>query len=310
MTRLTRTRERDQLALLTSRLNRELDQRRETLSAEATRRLELQQALSEAADQQRELQTQIERAEAVTDETIEIETYATAISHTVDGDELHFQLKNGRITPIPFEKLINAVKDVWQNHLWKLKARDEVKETLGPIDGFRVRYTIVRGEASLEAQLAGARPGTYFQVDQWELIPISSTLGEEVELALQDDSELHTLLRAHHPRRTTITLWTYPESFSDYQKMKTHLHETGLRHGCTTAQCGPVHRRLAPRQQVLRPVIGLGGTRVVGIIAFGGVSFPPIMGPSPPHATWIAPSVGIAWTTDLLAARRGLFRWR
>ena len=226
-TRLNRTVERDQLAILAAQLKRKIAKGRASLDAEAQHKFELQQAMNAALDEQKNLQSRIARAESVGEQTIEIETYATAISRTVDGSEIHFQLKNGRITPIPFEKLIKAVKDVWQDQIWKLRTQNKVRETIGPIDGFRVRYTVIRGEVSLEAQLAGAAAGQVYQVDQWQLLPISSKLGEEVGRALQDNSVFHAILREYPPRRTTITLWTYPEAFGDYQKIKSHLYDLG-----------------------------------------------------------------------------------
>lgn len=226
-TRLNRTHERDQLATLTAQMNKEIASRRQELDTEAQQHLELQQALSTAIDEQQRLKSQIARAESVTEQTIEIETYATSIGQSVDGTEIHFQLKNGRVTFIPFNELIAAVKDVWQDHLWKLRSQDSVTEIEGPIKGFRARYKIVRGQASLEAQLAGAPGGSFYQVDQWQLLPNSEELGEEFERALQADSNFHATLRDYKPRRTTITLWTYPEAFGDYQKLKQHLHELG-----------------------------------------------------------------------------------
>ncbi len=226
-TRLNRTQERDQLAVLTSLLDKRVAKQRESLDAESQEKLALQQAMNSALDEQQLLQSRIARAQSVTEQTIEIETYGTAISHTVDGTEIHFQLKNGRLTLIPFDELIAAVKDVWQDQIWKLRARNAVTEMIGPIDGFRVRYKIIRSEVGLAAQLAGAAAGQVYQVDQWQLMPISRELGEEVERALQDNSALHALLRDHHPRRTTITLWTYPDSFGDYQRVKEHLHDLG-----------------------------------------------------------------------------------
>lgn len=226
-TRLQRMQERDQLALLTAALKQQVAAERQSLDAEAQQQLELQQALSEAVEEQQRLQSRIARAESVTEQTIEIETYATAISHSVDGSELHFQLKNGRVTPIPFEELIKAVKDVWQDQIWKLRSQDSVTEVAGPIKGFRARYTIVRAEVSLEAQLAGAPAGQVYQVDQWQLLPNSSDMGEDLERALEDSSAFHAALHGHSPRRTTITLWTYPEAFSDYQTLKKHLHDLG-----------------------------------------------------------------------------------
>lgn len=226
-TRLNRMQERDELATLTAHLSKEIASRHEKLDAEAQRNVELQQALSTAIDEQERLKSQIARAESITEQTIEIETYGTSISKSVDGTEIHFQLKNGRITLIPFNELINAVKDVWQDHLWKLRSQDSVTEIVGPIQGFRARYKIVRGQASLEAQLAGAPSGSVYQVDQWQLLPGSSELGEEFERAMQDDSQFHASLREHNPRRTTITLWTYQEAFSEYQKLKQHLHDLG-----------------------------------------------------------------------------------
>ncbi len=227
-TRLIRMKERDELATVTAHLSKEIANRRQELDAEAQQNLELQQALSTAIDEQERLNSQIARAESVTEQTIEIETYATSISQSVDGTEIHFQMKNGRVTFIPFDELIAAVKDVWQDHLWKLRSQDSVTEIMGPIKGFRARYKIVRGQVSLEAQLAGAPGGSVYRVDQWQLLPNSDELGEEFERAMQGDSAFHAVLKEHNPRRTTITLWAYPEEFSNYQKLKQQLHDLGF----------------------------------------------------------------------------------
>ena len=93
------------------------------------------------------------------DKTIEIENYPTPMSKPVDNKEVHFQLKHGRVAYVPLNEFIAKWKTVIEEKLWKLKDSDEFTETIGPMDGFTIRYTVMKEEIPFDGSVgqAGAR---------------------------------------------------------------------------------------------------------------------------------------------------------
>ena len=73
-----------------------------------------------------------------------IESYPTPLSRTVDGRELHFQLRGGRIAYIPLEPLLARFKSDAERKVHKLADTPELTDTVGPEGGFRLRYTLER----------------------------------------------------------------------------------------------------------------------------------------------------------------------
>ena len=70
--------------------------------------------------------------------------------------------------------------------------------------------------------------GSYAQLQRWTLIPTSSRLGEPVEQALGEGSEFRRVLAACRPGRTAVTIWTYPDSFAAFRRLKQELYRLGL----------------------------------------------------------------------------------
>jgi hypothetical protein len=60
------------------------------------------------------------------------------------------------------------------------------------------------------------------------LIPTSSRLGEPYEAALAPRSEFRQVLSRYRPGRDTITIWTYPDSFAAFRKLKEELYRLGF----------------------------------------------------------------------------------
>jgi hypothetical protein len=72
------------------------------------------------------------------------------------------------------------------------------------------------------------RSGYVIRSKKWELIPAQSGLGEPVATALTSQSQFNAVLAKFDPKQTTVTLWTYPESFGDYRKIKEELFRRGF----------------------------------------------------------------------------------
>jgi hypothetical protein len=136
----------------------------------------------------------------------------------VDGKEVHFQLSNGRLTFVPFDALINQLRDTLRERAWKMQDQESMTDSIGPVGGFRMRYFVEKMETPR---------GMALQVLKVELVPLTSQLGEPVDAALAPKSKFHSELEMISPHQYTITVWTYPDSFAEFRKLKKELYQMG-----------------------------------------------------------------------------------
>jgi len=149
------------------------------------------------------------------------------LAKTVRGNEAHFQLQGQRITWIPLEQLLDEFKQDARSKASQLLSLPEFTGIVGPFGGFRLRYTLERQQLSPELAMATGAGGQYAQLRRWTLIPTSSTLGERVDEALGPTSHFRNRV-ASLPRDTTITIWTYADSFKDFRRIKEELFAQGF----------------------------------------------------------------------------------
>ncbi|MBX7165572.1 MAG: hypothetical protein K1X74_04420 [Pirellulales bacterium] len=226
---VARGQERDRLAQVAALKRRDLDARRAQLDAETRQSFDGQRALASLEQQIQQVEAELSQSQQVTRQTVKIVCYPTPISKVVEGTEGHFQLKANRIIAIPLDRLVERLKEDAREQVWKLRDRDSVTEVLGPLGGFRLRYTIVRRDLQPRAMPGGAvaTGGSVVQLDEWTLIPTSGQLGETLDEALASGSEFRAALGQYDPKKTTITLWTYPDSFAEFRALKEQLHLAG-----------------------------------------------------------------------------------
>jgi hypothetical protein len=222
-----RQRERDRLATAVAAWEYKLKTRRGTLDEASQKRFDLQATLAETRIQLDRLEWQRSQVEAAPSQPILIESYPTPLSETVDDNEAHFQLRQGRLVYIPLEELLRQFKSDAQRKLDKLYQLPEMTETIGPEGGFRLRYTMQRKSLSGELASVVGMAGSYAQLSQWTLIPTSDYLGEPVEEALLQGSKFLDVVSRYRPESTIITVWTYPDSFSGFRRLKKELYRSG-----------------------------------------------------------------------------------
>ncbi len=211
--------ERDQVNTLVTAVEHDLAARRAALDEESRKRFDLQRDLALAKDELARLARERQDADkTVAPKTITIDSYPTPIGKMVDGKEVHFQLTGGRITFVPFEALIDKLKIVARERAQKMDGQSEIVDSLGPVGGFRMRYTLERLETP---------HGNYLQLAHVELLPTSNQLGEPMDEALSPKSRLREKLDMMPPRQYTITVWTYPDSFTEFRKLKKELYGMG-----------------------------------------------------------------------------------
>ena len=217
-----------QLATATAAVEAEIQSRRGRLDAESQEELHLRQELADARTQRDRLHRELQTASQTGAAPRQIESYPTPLSKPVDGRELHFYLKQGRIALVPLDRLVEAVRDDARRKMRQLRDVPELTDTVGPEGGFRLRYTIVRRRMSEELHVATGAGGDYIEMERWTLVPEPGELGEPVDAALAGGSRFRQVLASVPPATTTVTIWTYDDSFPEYRRIKKALYQLGF----------------------------------------------------------------------------------
>jgi hypothetical protein len=63
---------------------------------------------------------------------------------------------------------------------------------------------------------------------KFEYLPMSPQIGLAVDQALMPNSDLMRELRGRRPNSTTVTIWFYPDSFSEFRQLKKALFDLGF----------------------------------------------------------------------------------
>lgn len=219
--------EREKLLTRLSLAEKVIDEQREQLDADQQMRFDATSQLDAASS---ELNRLLREQEAVSQQKSSpgiLEHLPTPMAKTVFGKEYHFRLKGGRVVQVPWEQLLDKLKADAPAKVERLKDSPTITETIGPIQGFWMRYTL-RVTVDTVTTRGGTARQTRAGLDHFLLIPVSEDIGEPLAEALGPQSDFMTAIRGLHPERTTITIWVYPDSFSEYRTLKQNLFSRGL----------------------------------------------------------------------------------
>lgn len=219
--------ERDMLATVATAAEQEVAERRQGLSRVKQADFDVARALSDTQSELHRLALERERAEGEAGPPVVIESYPTPISRAVDGPESHLLITNGRVVFVPFEALVEQMKAQAQRQAYKLARQPELTDTVGPVDGFRLRYTLEVHEVSADEARRTGRGGTFVQLQKFSIVPSSSDLGEPVRLALAEGSDFRRALSKILPGRVTVTIWVYPDGFEAFRQIRKELYRLG-----------------------------------------------------------------------------------
>jgi outer membrane murein-binding lipoprotein Lpp len=218
--------ERDALALVAAAHERELNERRQKLDGKTREEYDLRRELASVSTDLEQVKFALDQKSKVKQATVtKINTYPTPISRTVNGRQLHFQLRHNRVSYVPMEEMVKLFEEDARRTVMRLRDVSEVEETLGPMNGFRMRYHLEREDVPVRVN---GGQGTASRISYgFVLIPISETMGETIEQALAPNSEMRDTLHDYDPNKITVTLWTYPDSFGAFRAMKQELYLLG-----------------------------------------------------------------------------------
>ena len=218
--------ERDRIQTLIAAAEQTLNAKRDELTAAQREEYDIFAQLNLARRELRDLKLAKDATENSPPTPGIIEHLPTPMAKTVFGRELHLRLQEGKVAFVPLNELVERLKADAQRNTWKLKDSDSITEVLGPVDGFRMKYTLRKVERALHTQGGMAR-AQYVELERFILVPVTDDLGEPLELALAPGSGTRSLLKDYPPDRTTVTVWVYPDSFPDFRKLKAELFKLG-----------------------------------------------------------------------------------
>ena len=224
---LQRDLEREELNTFVASVSQDIDERRAKLDAEQQREFDVRRQLADARLKLDDLNRQEIALMTQAPEVEEIENLPTPLAQVVTGKEVHLRVANGHVAFIPLDDLLVEFKEHAENNVWRLQDQNEVVSTVGPVDGFRLRYCLRKGFFSVRRDTGVESRGTVVQLVKWELMPVTSKLGEPVEQALLPNSDMNHYLKRYRPDATTVTIWIYPDSFSEFRALRRELYEMG-----------------------------------------------------------------------------------
>jgi hypothetical protein len=222
-----RRRERHQLQVLMTAARRELDERRAQLDQLGQTQVAMAAEGRELADQLRRVDAQRQLLETEATRPIELEHLPTPLARTVFGVEEHFRLREGRLVYVPLNELTEMLRADARQRAQRLREVPQLTETIGPVQGFHLQYTMHRRAVELPTP-AGPAVRQIAELKQFILLPMSEDLGEPFPEALESGSQFRQLVESMQPGSTVITVWTYPDSFEDFRQLKKWLYDRGF----------------------------------------------------------------------------------
>lgn len=215
-----------QLEMVRERHNKRKDEFADKLDERQKEQLKLQSQKIRLVSQLESLEKEINAVSASRIEsTVEtIDHYPNPIAKTVFSNEIHFRLDHGKIIHVPMDELIEEMKGEIRLKAEKLKQANGTRETIGPRNGFRLQYELEVVPDS-ETRRPDAR---VVRFKRFTIQPVDFDAGEELRAALQDGSQFTNILKRLEPRRTTVSVWVYPNSFTEHAVLKNWLYENGF----------------------------------------------------------------------------------
>jgi len=221
--------QRVELAMHRSLLEEDLQRRKELLDEQQQREFDVQRKLLESKLDLDKLTQEQFSLLSVPDVVTEIESVPTPLAHVVEGKSIHLRLSKGLVSVVPFEMLMDEVQYNLEGTLRRLQSRGKTVETYGPLDGYRLKLTMVQRQ--LQSSVGGPLVGQTRRVKigwEAEILPVSAEIGQNVEQSLLPGGVLHKHLLAHQRQRPAVVVWLYTDSFDEFRPLKRALWEMGF----------------------------------------------------------------------------------
>lgn len=235
------------LAVLSSRRSQMLDllqaaniawqEMQKNYDEQAVKNAKAASAQTTAMTELRELEATRTRLENAPEPIVAVAHLPTPMAKTVFGEELHFRLKDGRLSVVPIERLVREIERDFKRSA--MNGRDGISESsVGPLSGYIANYSVNK---SKQMVARGGQAGTAVRVELvgMTIEPLEEPYGQPIAEVLQGGAtQLDIELAGRSPDRTTVTVWVYPDSFAEFRRLKEHLYSRGF---ATAARPLPMH---------------------------------------------------------------------
>ncbi len=221
-----RRRERDKVLAMVTQVEKELAGQRQQLTDQQQKEFDIRSQVTASMSTLEKLQGERQALDGKSVPQKIIEHFPTPMVKTVFGREIHFQLKGGRLAYIPWDTLVSQLQADAPRHVWKLKDASRISQMLGPVEGFRMKYTLVNKQNAINTR-QGSVLQRRVELENFELRPISPDLGESVAVALKPGSRFLEMITLQDQDRGTVTVWVYPDSFRQFRDIRGYLYKHG-----------------------------------------------------------------------------------
>ena len=223
------------------------DEKKKELDQRATELAKRQSDFEQATEKLAELQGEASRLENEPEEVVAVAHLPTPMARTVFGDELHFRLKDNRLSVVPIEKLIDEIRQDFARAASGSR-NGLLDSAVGPIRGYVARYEMAK-DRELVSQGGRVGMATRVQLVGMRIDPLTEPHGQPIQKVLAESSQLDIELAGRDPGSTTITVWVYPDSFAAFRHLKEHLYAKGF---ATAARPLPMDRAITASPQGTR----------------------------------------------------------
>ena len=139
---------------------KEIDERRAKLTADGQRDFDQRHKIATAQSTLDELTREQVGLMSRDSTTADLECQPTPVAKTVSGKEVHVLLADDHVAIVPFDELFDQMKEDAKANVWRMKQQSEMERSIGPMNGFRLKYYFVRED------IIGEKPGGH--VHGWE----------------------------------------------------------------------------------------------------------------------------------------------
>lgn len=221
-----RKQERDFLMDMVAEAEAAWETKKLELDQETTRNARLQTEFNAAQSELQKLEGERKRLEDQPDPVVAVEHLPTPMAKTVFGDELHFRLKDNRLSVVPIEKLIGEIRRDFER-IAPRSREGRMDAAVGPIRGYVARYELDKNR-EMVSRGGQIQMATRIQLVGMIVEPLEEPYGQPMQKVLAGSSELDIELAGRDPGSTTITVWVYPDSFAAFRSLKEHLYAKGF----------------------------------------------------------------------------------
>jgi hypothetical protein len=222
-------RKEERLALLRkiALLEEELKTKLEQSSEDVRLRVEHESQIAKLKKQLEDLKNAQSQGTEEEEAPIALQHLPTPMAKTVFGQEMHLRMAEGRVSVIPWDRLVEQLKQTAPLAARRGINRNVIEDSLGPMEGYLMKFRLVNSKGMVQS---GGRVGmgSVVELERFELEVVEPNMGESIEAALEPGSRLRIELAGRQPRETVITVWVYPDSFEEFRLLKESLFEEGF----------------------------------------------------------------------------------